>query len=165
MGKYNMEDLTEITIETLERRGVKIQDIGEIVLFLQKDYYPNLTLDICIENVKAVLKKREIIHAILTGIALDELAEKKLLPNPLQTIIEEDEGLYGIDEILPLSIVNVYGTIGLTNYGYLDKVKIGIIKELDEAKVGSVNTFLDDLVAAIAAAAASRIAHSAKNDI
>ncbi|NMA84662.1 MAG: phosphatidylglycerophosphatase A, partial [Epulopiscium sp.] len=35
-----------------------------------------------------------------------------------------------------------------------------IIKELDEAKGNVVNTFLDDLIAAIAAAAASRIAHS-----
>ena len=86
--------------------------------------------------------------------------EEKLLPEPLQSIVESDEGLYGIDEIIPLSIVNVYGTIGLTNYGYLDKEKIGIIKELDEEKGESVNTFLDDLVAAIAAAAASRIAHS-----
>ncbi len=107
-----------------------------------------------------VLTKREIVHAILTGIALDELAEKKLLPEPLQTIVATDESLYGIDEIIPLSIVNVYGTIGLTNYGYLDKEKIGIIKELDIQKGEECNTFLDDLVAALAAATASRIAHS-----
>ncbi|MCG4563887.1 phosphatidylglycerophosphatase A [Anaerosalibacter bizertensis] len=162
MGRYNMEELNKTTIEMLEKRGVKLEDIGEIVLHLQEEYYPDLTLEICLESVEAVLKKREIIHAILTGIALDELAEKKLLPEPLQSIVESDEGLYGIDEIIPLSIVNVYGTIGLTNYGYLDKKKIGIIKELDEAKGEEVNTFLDDLVAAIAAAAASRIAHSVR---
>ena len=162
MAKYNMEELNMITIKMLEKRGVKIEDIGEIVLHLQKRYYPDLTLETCVENIEAILKKREIIHAILTGIALDELAEKKLLPQPLQSIVETDEGLYGIDEIIPLSIVNVYGTIGLTNYGYLDKEKLGIIKELDEQKGEHVNTFLDDLVAAIAAAAASRIAHSIK---
>lgn len=162
MGKYNMEELNKIAIEILEKRGVRLEDIGEIVLHLQEDYYPDLTLEICLESVEAVLNKREIIHAILTGIALDELAEKKLLPEPLQSIVESDEGLYGIDEIIPLSIVNVYGTIGLTNYGYLDKKKIGIIKELDEAKGEEVNTFLDDLIAAIAAAAASRIAHSVR---
>ena len=162
MGKYNMDELNEMTIEMLEKRGVKLEDIGKIVLHLQEGFYPDLTLETCLKNVEAVLKKREIIHAILTGIALDELAEKKLLPEPLQSIVESDEGLYGIDEIIPLSIVNVYGTIGLTNYGYLDKEKIGIIKELDESKGKEVNTFLDDLVAAIAAAAASRIAHSAK---
>lgn len=158
--KYNMDELHIMAIEMLEKRGVKLEDIGKIVMFLQAKYYEDLTLEVCVENIRSVLKKREIIHAILTGIALDEIAEKKLLPEPLQTIVETDEGLYGIDEIIPLSIVNVYGTIGLTNYGYLDKEKIGIIKELDEMKDESVNTFLDDLIAAIAAAAASRIAHS-----
>lgn len=162
MKRYNMEELNTMTIEILERRGVTVEDIAKLVLELQKSYYTKLTLETCVENVEAVLRKREIIHAILTGIALDELAEKKLLPEPLQSIVESDEALYGIDEIIPLSIVNVYGTIGLTNYGYLDKEKIGIIKELDEEKGERVNTFLDDLVAAIAAAAASRIAHSAR---
>jgi phosphatidylglycerophosphatase A len=160
--RYKMEDLKKITIEMLERRGVKLEDIGEIVLYLQGRYYPSLTLEKCLESIDAVLSKREIIHAILTGIALDELAEMRMLPEPLQTIVETDEGLYGIDEIIPLSIVNVYGTIGLTNYGFLDKEKIGIIKELDSKKGVECNTFLDDLVAAIAAAAASRIAHTSE---
>lgn len=160
MKRYNMRELNKKTIEVLEKRGVKVRDIGELVYKLQKDYYPDLTLEVCIENVEAVLMKREIIHAILTGIALDELAERNLLSEPLQSIVESDEGLYGIDEIIPLSIVNVYGTIGLTNYGYLDKEKKGIIKKLDTEKGKVVNTFLDDLVAAIAAAAASRIAHT-----
>lgn len=129
-------------------------------MYLQHQYYEDLTIEECIDNLKSVLLKREIVHAILTGIALDELAEKKLLPEPLQTIVANDESLYGIDEIIPLSIVNVYGTIGLTNFGYLDKEKIGIIKDLDMQKGEECNTFLDDLVAALAAATASRIAHS-----
>ncbi|MBC8591211.1 phosphatidylglycerophosphatase A [Wansuia hejianensis] len=160
MNKYSMEELTRITIEMLERRGVTLEDIGELVMHLQGDYYEDLTLEFCIENIKAVLRKREIVHAILTGIALDELAEQGLLPEPLLSIVSSDEGLYGIDEIIPLSIVNVYGTIGLTNFGYLDKEKIGIIKQLDTKKGEEVNTFLDDIVAAIAAATASRIAHT-----
>jgi len=139
---------------------LKLEDIADIVFDLQKNYYENLTKEMCLENIHAVLRKREIIHAIITGIAIDELTEKKLLPEPLQSIVEADEGLYGIDEILPLSIVNVYGSIGLTNFGYLDKEKIGIIKDLDTKKGEAVHTFLDDIVAAIAAAAASRIAHS-----
>ena len=132
-------------------------------MLLQKKYYKDLTIEYCIENIKAVLRKREIAHAILTGVALDELAEKKLLSEPLQSIVATDDGLYGIDEIIPLSIVNIYGTIGLTNFGYLDKEKLGIIKELDTKKGVECNTFLDDIVAAIAAAAASRIAHSARD--
>ncbi|WP_422485594.1 phosphatidylglycerophosphatase A [Gudongella sp. DL1XJH-153] len=158
--KYDMNELKQMTIEMINRRGVQLEQIAEIVLDLQKEYYEDLTIEICMENIDAVLSKREIIHAIMTGIAIDELTEQKLLPEPLQSIVAADEGLYGIDEILPLSIVNVYGTIGLTNFGYLDKEKIGIIKELDTKKGEACHTFLDDLIAAIAAAAASRIAHS-----
>ena len=160
MKKYNMEEMNKIAIEMIQKRGVELDDIADLVLSLQIKYYPELTKEICLENIEAVLKKRETVHAVLTGIALDEIAEKKGLPEPLQSIVESDEGLFGIDEIIPLSIVNVYGSIGLTNYGYLDKEKIGILKELDEMKGGKVHTFLDDLIAAIAAAAASRIAHS-----
>ena len=163
MREYNIDELHEITVEKLKERGVTIEDIAEIVMFLQKDYYEELTMEMCAQNVLAVLKKRETIHAVLTGIALDELVEKRALPEPIQSIIERDEPLYGIDEVIPLSIANIYGTIGFTNFGYLDKEKIGIIKELDNAKNGKVNTFLDDIVAAIAAASASRIAHSKKD--
>lgn len=160
--KYNAEELYRLTVDKLEERGVSLKDIAELAMFLQKKYKEDLTLEYCIENVERVLRKREVMHAIFTGVALDELAEKKQLPSPLQEIIETDEGLYGIDEVIPLSIVNVYGTIGLTNYGYLDKEKVGIIKELDnkEKHAGRVHTFMDDLVSAIAAAAASRIAHA-----
>ena len=62
-----------------------------------------------------------------------------------------------------LSICNVYGTIGLTNFGYVDKLKPGIIGKLDEIgkKTNKCHTFLDDIIGAIAAAAASKIAHNA----
>lgn len=157
--KETMKELYQKSIEVLNDRGVTIQDIAELVKKLQEPYDPEIKLEECIENVEHVLKKREVAHAILTGVALDQLAEQKKMPEPIQSIIDRDEGLYGIDEILPLSIVNLYGTIGLTSYGYLDKAKSGIIKELDTKKDGKVNTFLDDLVAGIAAAAASRYAH------
>lgn len=159
MSRHSMKELTEEAIRLLNERGVELEDIGDLVMHLQKDYCPDLTMDSCIENIRAVLDKREIVHAILTGIALDQLAEQKKLPEPLLGIVTVDEGLYGIDEIIPLSIVNVYGSIGFTNYGYLDKEKIGILKELDSEIDGKCHTFLDDIVAAIAAAAASRIAH------
>lgn len=160
MSRIPMKELEVKTLEILKSRGIKLSDIADLVLKLQKPYQKDLTLEFCLENVKAVLEKREVAHAILTGVALDQLAEEKKLPEPLQSIIASDEGLYGIDEILPLSIVNLYGTIGLTSYGYLDKEKIGIIKELDTIKDGKVHTFMDDLISAIAAAAASRIAHA-----
>ncbi|MDQ0177714.1 phosphatidylglycerophosphatase A [Bacillus chungangensis] len=148
----------------LKERGVQIEDIAELVLFLQKKYLPDLQIEECIENVDKVITKREVQNAILTGIQLDRLAEKGQLEEPLQSIIQYDESLYGVDEILALSIVNVYGSIGLTNYGYIDKVKPGILSKLNDHSNGSCHTFLDDIVGAIAAAASSRLAHGGELD-
>lgn len=145
-------------VKLLESRGVKIEDIAEIVYFLQKPYHPDLKIEECTASVMRVLAKREVRHALYTGIALDELAEKNLLPEPLQTIMNNDEPLYGVDEILALAITNVYGSIGMTSFGYLDKEKIGVLEKLNQRKAG-IHVFLDDLVAGIAAAASARIAH------
>ncbi|PYZ96271.1 phosphatidylglycerophosphatase A [Alteribacter lacisalsi] len=155
-------DIVEKTArEWLTKRGVKLEDIADLVYQLQVKYYPDLTMDLCMKNVNRVLAKREVQNAILTGIQLDKLGEEGKLEQPLQGIIERDEGLYGVDEIVALSIVNVYGSIGFTNYGYIDKEKPGILKFLNDKNNGC-HTFLDDIVGAIAAAASSRLAHSAE---
>ncbi|MCH1625539.1 phosphatidylglycerophosphatase A family protein [Ferdinandcohnia quinoae] len=148
---------------SLEERGVTLQDIAELVFFLQKKYHPNLKMEECLHNVDRVLTKREIQNAILTGIQLDILAEKGLLEEPLLSTIKADEGLYGVDEILAFSIVNVYGSIGFTNYGYIDKLKPGILERLNDKSTGECHTFLDDIVGAIAASASSRLAHRAEH--
>ncbi|MBM7631995.1 phosphatidylglycerophosphatase A [Geomicrobium sediminis] len=151
---------TELAIERLEERGVNVDDITELVFDLQAPYVTNLTRATCKHNVMRVLSKREVQNALLTGIELDRLAEEKKLRQPLQDIVASDEGLYGIDEIIALAIVNVYGSIGLTNFGYVDKIKPGIVEKLNDHHDGKVHTFLDDIVGAIAAAASSRLAHS-----
>ncbi|PKK94052.1 MAG: phosphatidylglycerophosphatase A [Tenericutes bacterium HGW-Tenericutes-6] len=158
-----LNDLTkyDIVVKRLEERGVLLEDMAQIALDLQIKYLPNLTFDLCLEHVKKVVMKREVQNAVLTGLELDILAEKGLLSEPLSSMLLSDYGLYGIDEIMALSIVNVYGSIGFTNFGYVDKTKPGIIGKLDEAGKApdKCNTFLDDIVGAIAAAAASSIAH------
>lgn len=152
--------LEKMCYELLEKRGVSIEDIAEITYTLQEKYIPHLTMEMCVESVQAVLRKREVQHAVITGIEIDMAAENGHLSPELTEVLMQDEGLYGIDEILVLSIVNIYGSIGLTNFGYVDKVKMGKIKELDSAKGSHCNTFIDDIVGALAAAAASRIAHN-----
>ncbi|MFO7262769.1 MAG: phosphatidylglycerophosphatase A [Bacillaceae bacterium G1] len=149
----------ELVCRMLEDRGVTVEQIAEIVHALQLPFNPNLTLQECIESVESVLRKREVQYTLMTGIALDQLTEEKKLPEPLQTILEKDHPLYGVDEILALGITNVYGSIGLTSFGYLDKLKMGVIGRLNQHGTGSVHTFLDDLVAGIAAAASARLAH------
>lgn len=156
----NEEKLLQHTLDLLAKRGVSVAAIGELVLFLQGKFIPNLTQATAEENVRIVLRKREVQNAVMTGIALDEAAEAGTLEPPLQNIIAEDEGLYGVDEILAFAIVNVYGSIGFTNYGYIDRVKPGILAKLNAHEPGIIHTFLDDIVGAIAAAAASRLAHA-----
>ncbi|XID93575.1 phosphatidylglycerophosphatase A [Paenibacillaceae bacterium WGS1546] len=162
--RLNSKEVAQATEEWLTKRGVTKEQIGQLVMLLQKDYFPELTLAECVQNVEAVLAKREVQNAVLTGIQLDMLAEEgKLLP-PLQDMISYDEGLYGCDEILALSIVNVYGSIGFTNFGYVDKLKPGVLRKLNEKNGVEIHTFLDDIVGAIAAAASSRIAHRKQAD-
>lgn len=153
-------ELHKVALKRLKDRGVTLEEIAELVYDLQKPYLSEITMELCLDNVQAVIRKREVQNAILTGIELDVLCEENKLSSPLQEIIKEDEGLYGIDEILALSIVNVYGSIGFTNYGFLDKTKPKVISRLDNHKnTQETHTFLDDIVGAIAAAAASRVAH------
>lgn len=141
------------------QRGVDLDSIASLVRQLQLPYNRRLSKEECRRSVERVLAKREVQNAVLTGITLDMFAEAGKLPEPLQGILTRDDPLYGIDEVLALSITNIYGSIGFTNFGYLDKVKTGILEKIDAKKEGVVNTFLDDLVAAIAAAAAARLAH------
>jgi phosphatidylglycerophosphatase A len=146
-------------VRLLEERGVTLQAIADIVYELQAPYHPKLAPEACMESVKRVLEKRELLHAILVGVELDKLAERKQLSEPLQSILQADEGLFGCDETLALGAVFAYGSIAVTTFGYLDKCKSGIIKQLDSKSGSQVHTFLDDLVASIASSAASRLAH------
>ena len=114
-------DLYEYCIDLLSQRGVTIDAMAELVLFSQKKYYPTLTMEDATYAIQRVLKKREVQNVIMTGIELDKFAEEKKLSEPFQKIMEKDNPLYGIDEVIVFSILNLYGSIGFTNYGYLDK--------------------------------------------
>lgn len=155
--------LTEKCIALLRERGVEIRDIADCVMYLQEKYIPGLTIEECEASVHKVIEKNEVQHAVLTGIALDKLAEEKKIPfDELQSMLQNDEPLYGIDEVLAYGICNLYGSIALTNFGFIDKEKIGIIAKLNNHEGTQCNTFIDDIVGAIAAAAASKIAHGGK---
>jgi len=153
----------EKCLNLLNERGVSIDDIVYCVEYLQKGH-DNSTHDEMYDAVVNVLKKREVQHAIMTGIFMDKATEKKIIDDEeLLQILESDYSLYGVDEVLAYGICNLYGSIALTNFGYIDKDKPLIIKELNEKKAGVCNTFLDDIVGAIAASAASRIAHGERH--
>lgn len=156
--------VTRAARNALIERGVPIQAIAEIVLEMQSPYNNGLTMEACLESVEKVLLKREIQHAILVGVELDRLAEQNKLTEPLQSIVESDEGLFGVDETIALGATFSHGSIAVTTFGHLDRNKLGIIKELDTNKNDMVHTFLDDIVASIAATASSRIAHHIRDE-
>src|SRR5699024_12269927 len=112
-------ELEQRARELLHERGVKLQDIAELVYYLQAKYFNDLTLDMCLYNVNRVLSKRDVQHAVLTGIELDVLAEKNQLSEPLLDIIKRDEGLHGNHDVIAYTIVNVYASLGIPSHGQL----------------------------------------------
>ena len=157
-----MTDLKTNCIELLRSRGVEISDIADCARFLQAPYHKDLKADVFIPLIDKILEKREVQYAIMTGISLDVAAEKDNLDDKtLQEALLTDKGLYGVDEVIAYGICNLYGSIALTNFGYIDKCKYGIIGELNSKgkEDGHCHTFLDDIVGALASAAASCFAH------
>ena len=75
-------NMKEICLNLLVERGVELNDISEVVYGLQEKYVPGLDIKTCDAAIHRVLDKREVQNAILTGIELDVLAEKKLLSEP-----------------------------------------------------------------------------------
>lgn len=162
-----MKNYREKCISLLSQRGVTLEDIAEASRFLQSEYRVNLQKEELMASIMSVLAKREVQFAIMTAVELDTLAERKMFLNKdLEDVIRSDEGLYGVDEVLAYGICNLYGSIALTNFGYIDKRKYGIVQKLNDLgkEDDHCHTFLDDIVGAIAAAAASRFAHDVREE-
>ncbi|MBO8142582.1 MAG: phosphatidylglycerophosphatase A [Firmicutes bacterium] len=155
--------MANIALTLLAQRDVSVDDMARLVLQLQLPYNPGLTLEVCRASVLAVLRKREVQHAVIVGVTLDVMAERHELLEPLGSIVRENGPLFGMDKVLGLAIVNVYGSIGLSNYGYLLRERPAVLKRL-RGKGNTVQTFLDDLTAAIVAAACARLAHEDKDN-
>ncbi len=157
---YSREEMVRLSVEALKSRGVEVDDIAQIAYNQQAKYTSNIQFETCRESVLKVLSLRDIFHHVLLSIQLDIFAEKKMFEGPIQDIIEQDLGLFGVDEVLGLDVARLYGVIGMTNFGDIDVNKPGIVKKLNEdgKKEGICHTFLDDIVGAIAAAASTRVA-------
>lgn len=158
--KYPDTDAYNFIIKYLITKQIYIDDIASITYNIQKQYLPQLTKEETTSAVVDVLHKREVMNNAMVGIALDKAASENQLPEPLQSIVEKDAGVFGVDELLAEGgISGIYGKIATTNFGYLDREKHGLLKRLDTTNEMGVNTFLDDIIAAVAAAAGAKIAH------
>lgn len=158
---YSREEMKQINIDKLNERGVSVEEIAKIAFKQQSRYNNNIKMEDCIESVEKILSLRDIFHLLQLGAEIDRLVEEKAFKGPIQEIMANDLGVFGVDEIFGLDIARLYGAIGQTNFGDIDVNKPGIVAELnEEGKSGSTSchTFLDDIVGAIAAAASTRVA-------
>ena len=143
----------------LNTKGVTEKSIGELAMGLQKKFLPEVPLEKYISATLEISKKWDILNCCMVGIALDKAASNKQLDEPLQTIMDEDLGVFAVDEVLAYyGFATLYGGIGITSAGWLDKEKSGIIAKLDKDK-NSVNVFLDDLIVGLVACVSAKIAH------
>ena len=157
---YSRDEMKKLNIEKLQERGVDIHDIAIIAYEQESKYNKNVDFKECIDSVEKILSLRDVFHLLQLGAEIDRLAEEGKFNGPIQDIIQNDLGVFGIDEIFGLDIARLYGAIGQTNFGDIDVNKPGIVKKLnDEGKPGKpkCHTFLDDIVGAIAAAATTRV--------
>ncbi|WP_006501023.1 phosphatidylglycerophosphatase A [Limosilactobacillus mucosae] len=155
---YPDQELFDYVVKELDKRGIDEWTVGNAAYAMQHQYYPDVTVEQFGSELTNVLKKREVLNNLAVGFALDNFANRSLLPEPLQTIVANDLGNFTVDESLALNITQLYGTVSSTNYGHADKEKIGFAKELDNSN-GEINTFSDDLFSALASAVCARFAH------
>ena len=55
--KHSEEVIRNAAMALLEERGVATKDIAELVYFLQKDFFPELTVADCEESSKTCTRK------------------------------------------------------------------------------------------------------------
>ena len=163
---FSREEMYKLNVERLNERGVQIEDIASIAYKQQSRYNPKTTFELCLESVKKTLSYRDIFHIVQLSVEIDRLTEQGgVFREPIQSIMESDLGMFGIDEILGLSIAANYGVIGQTNFGDIDVNKpgiVGILNDVGKSDSKKCHTFLDDVVGAIAAAASTRVAQNNK---
>lgn len=160
--KKYMPSKREYIEEQFEKRNIYTSDMAELVFDSQQRHIEGLAYEDAVRAVEAVMKKREVRHALLVALALDNLAMDNALPEPLQTIVAEDQPLFGVDEDIAVATSGLNGSIATTNYGNLDVSKPGIVGRLnqDQKDGKMITTFLDDMISAITAQAMGKLAHA-----
>jgi phosphatidylglycerophosphatase A len=114
---FTRPEMFELNKKILLKRGVTIDSIAEITFQQQSKYTDNISRSICLESVEKILSLRDVFHHVQLACEIDRLAEEKMFQGPIQDIIYEDLGLFGIDETMGLDVSGLYGTIGQTNFG------------------------------------------------
>jgi phosphatidylglycerophosphatase A len=161
---FSREEMLQMNIQTLKERTVTVEEIAEVAYNQQRKWTENVSMQECIHSVEKILSLRDVFHIVQLGAEIDRFTDEKMFKGPIQDILAQDLGMFGIDELFGLELGGMYGTIGKTNFGDIDVNKPGVVDRLNgEGKHdgGMCHTFLDDIVGAIAAAASTRVAQIA----
>lgn len=162
--KYPDQELFDFVMNELKKRNINSHTVGEAAYQLQHQYLPELTIADFGYQLNEILKKREVLNTLALGFEIDNLVTEKKLSEPLQTIIENDLGIFGLDELLAMNISQLYGSLSVSNFGFADKIKVGIAKDLDTDE-SYVQTFSDDLFSALVSAVIGRCGNGAKLEL
>ena len=135
--------------------NITLKDIASLAYKEQQCYYTDLTMAYAEKAVKSVLSKREVYFSLLVAYEIDHRAQQGNLHSPLQELVESDEGAFGVDETMAVSVAGLYGSIAVSNFGHLDKDKPDIIGKINklQREQGIISTMIDDMVCAIVACA------------
>ena len=155
---YPEKDAYRYIRQQFADHGITLKEMAIEAKRDQDEHHVEADVEDYIKAIENLLHKHDTMSIILSGLVLDQSAEKKMLPEPLQTIIENDLPLYSVDELLSIGLTEMYGGIAVTNYGFRDVKKRRLAKRVDESK-DHVNCFLDDFVSAIIACAEAIVAH------
>ena len=161
--KYSYPDLELYTYvrNELDKRNINEKTVGEAAYELQHEYLPHLTASDFGKELNNILAKREVLNILAMGFTIDNFAQKKQLPPPLQDIMENDAGVWQLDEMFAVSIAQLYGMLSVTNFGYADKAKVGWASSLDNSP-DHITVFADDLFLALVSAVIGRCGHGSK---
>jgi len=165
---YSRQEMLDECLRVLESRGVNYLDIATIAFDQQSKYNDELNMEDCVDSVLKILSLRDVFHILLLGVEIDRMAEENMFKGPILDILNHDLGVFGVDEILGLAVAGLFGVIGQTNFGDIDVNKPGIVADLNDHGKGDspkCHTMLDDIVGAIAAAASTRVAQMAMEDV
>lgn len=155
---YPDTDAYNYIINYFVRYDVTIEEMAEEALSDQVKHGVKEPVESYMEAIQDALHKRDVDSVIMCGLALDDLCSKKLLPEPLQSIMWNDAPAFSPDETQAVVLCMQYSGIAVTNFGARDVRKRGLAKRIDE-DTHTCNVFLDDFVSALISIAEAKVAH------
>ena len=73
---FSRDEMLQMNIETLNKRGVLLDDIADIAFKQQSKWNDDISYQDCVESVEKILSLRDVFHILQLGAEIDRLAEE-----------------------------------------------------------------------------------------